>query len=219
MKIGQYDTTNTPAPNLQASDGDVKPIEDAEIKIESKQNFDTPGGRVIQGLSKDLEKDVGAMPSEEIRILNYKERLEEAGVSLDEAEEILDDVLMKGYYEETLPLTKKRTVRFRTRNHKVFTYALDTLESMNVRFANTEMEIMARYGLAGSLVAVTGVTLPTVSEKDLEKGQDLARAQFQARLDWVENQAEPLIRLLSQKLAEFDYKLAAVLSRGAADFI
>lgn len=137
----------------------------------------------------------------------YLERLAEAGISEAEANSVFDDVLTKGYYQETTTIRGRRLV-LRTRRYEDHVRTLGAVEVQNPRFQTTQEELQARYNLAASLVEWNNVSY--------KKGGD-SDAEFLAALDAVRALPTPVYSMLVAALVKFDAKIFLVFSEGAAE--
>lgn len=194
-------------------------IEDQEVEgnfdIEDKrENVSTPASTMAEGIKGDLEKDIQEQSSTAKKAKSYDEILKENDIPLDKAHAIVDSILMNGYYEETLPITKTATVTFRTRLHSDYKRYLRALEILNPRYVDEQREIQSRYFLAASLSSFKGQVFEHAGPKD---SKEIADRSFEARLDWIEQQPENLILLLLNKLAQFDRTVAVVMSEGVVE--
>jgi hypothetical protein len=189
--------------------GSYSPPDDSEEKPAPK----TPAGAMSAGIKEDLKQSVKVDEEGIEKAKSYEELLAEAKVSLDDARCIVDDMLSKGFYEETVPLTQKLTVTLRTRKHADYLRYHEALEIHNPRYQEEQNEMALRYCLAGSLVRFhdQNFVYPKVTETDKY------RKAFDERLAWIEQQPERVIALLAVKLNNFDRKVATVLSEGVIE--
>ena len=192
-----------------------KPDEDGEIKVLDKREpqAPTPERTMATGIKEDLASDVAKTEKAVEKIKDYKEILKEAGIDLNEAIAIVDDILTNGFHEETLLLTKNASVIFRTRSQADYIRYHRAVEAFNPRYQDEMQEIASRYCLAGSLVRFG----ETLFEHPQTPTADKAVALFDARLDWIEAQPERIISLLGIKLNKFDIKIQTVMSEGVIE--
>lgn len=145
---------------------------------------------------------------------SYEEQLKEVGVSREEAAQIIDAILMQGYYAEDIHLTKRIVVRLRTRLYRDTRRTQDYIERAMPKYDNHYNEIVNRYALAASIEQLGPTKLEhpktNASADEIEKS-------FENRLTFVESLIEPTLRLLFNKLYRFDLKLRVVLEEGALE--
>lgn len=193
-----------------------------EVKIGDFSQPIIPKNKVDASPTKDrldaAEKNLDAQAESAEAALKpikaFEEKLKEAGVTKEQAAEIVDAVLMKGFYAEDVPLTKRISVRLRTRSARDTKRIQDYLEAQRPVYDAHYQEILARMTLASTLEKLGKDTLPFPG-KDA-KPDDYEQA-FRARAEYVENLADPVLRLLFQKLWDFDKKIFAVLSEGTIE--
>lgn len=158
----------------------------------------------------DTKKDEAALKP----MASYEERIREVGVSREKASEIIDAVLLKGYYSEEISITSTIKARFRTRGARDTRRAQEMIERERVSFNQHYDELFSRYLLAASLEAFGGETLthPPRGAK-----ADTVEKMYADRLNFVENLSEPALRMLFLKLAKFDRMIATVLEEGSIE--
>ena len=143
-----------------------------------------------------LADEVGKLPE-----LTYEEKLEQHGISLEEALNIISKIVDDGFYERKYHLTSKVPVVFRTREEIDQERTLHSIEAVNPRFPATVSNIVSKHNLAISMVEF--------------KGQDFRKKSLEDRLKFVERLPEVLFRALAAKLAKFDRLMLDVLDEGA----
>lgn len=137
----------------------------------------------------------------------YKDRLAAAGISEDDADAIFDDVMTKGYYQETFTIRGKPLV-LRTRAYEDHVRSLGAVELQSPKFQATQEELQARHNLAASLVEWNGVVYKHGKDSDKE---------FYQTLEALRRMPVPIYTLLINALVKFDAKMFVVFSDGAAD--
>jgi hypothetical protein len=168
----------------------------------------------VRGTSSDtLVADV-APPVKEEKPITWEDRLKAVGISVDQAHEILTQMLTKGYFEKTFQIyggklsvtLRSRLAWHRTRHNE----ALDALRSND---PNVHAELAFRYALAGSLVRIGSTTFPVVERSDepavASKKLDQAFAQIAQIQDSLLGQA------LYPLVSRFDAAVYAALSQDA----
>lgn len=144
----------------------------------------------------------------------YEKRLEKNGISRAKAAEIVDAVLLKGYYAEDITVTKGISVRLRTRAARDTQRAQAMIENLRLTYDKHYHDVMGRYILAASLekFGADSFAHPQKGTKP-----DEVEAMYRQRLDYVESLGEPALLLLLQKLAKFDTMIIVVLEEGAIE--
>jgi len=193
-RIGDFSQPLVPKPVTKAATGDTKVrMEAAEQSLESE--------------ARDAEAALKPLKS-------YEEKLKEAGVTKDEAADIIDSVLMKGFWSETIKITARISIKLRTRSARDVRRIQDYLEVHRPVYDTHYTEIMGRMTLAASLEQLGTDKLPFPG-KDA-KNEDYEKA-FQERGNYIEGLADPILRLLFLKLWAFDEKIRAVLAEGTIE--
>lgn len=137
----------------------------------------------------------------------YRERLEAASISEAEATAVFDDVISKGYYQETTEIRGKRLV-LRTRTYEDHIRSLGAVEIHTPRFQATQEELQARHNLAASLVEWNGTVYK--QGKDSEK-------EFNETMVAIRKLPAPVYAMLVKELVKFDARMYVIFSDGAAD--
>ena len=137
----------------------------------------------------------------------YNERLKDVGISKEEAAAIFDEVLTKGYYQETVSIRGRKAI-LRTRTYEDHIRALTAVETFSPRYQMSQEELHSRFNLAASLVEWNGTVY--------KKGGDSA-AEFKATHEAVQRLPAPVYGILISELVKFDAKMFVVFSDGAAD--
>ena len=146
-------------------------------------------------------KELAKTPAEE-----YRERLKKSDISFEEATQIFDDVMDKGYHEVVVKLGKHGRAVFHTRQYSDHTRLQDQIERLAPKFAMITDDVINRYNLAASLHEWRGKIIPHNDEKD-----------FAAALDLVFKMPGPAYALLVNELAKIDAKVMVIFSNGAAE--
>lgn len=147
-------------------------------------------------------------------VKDYRKFLKDNDISEEEAAQIVDDLLTKGFYEETIPLTRLTTLRLRTRLQQDSMRLQTSLQIRRPIYESALNEIITRYNMAASLAAYKDNTFefPTTNTEQ-KKVDDL----FNERLDFVECLPEPVFMAIQNKLARFDRKIALVFREGVVE--
>jgi len=179
---------------------------------------ETAGPSPTQARLEQAEKRLGAQAEEaEAKLgpqLSYEERLRDVGVGRDEAAEIVDAVLLRGFYAEDIPLTPRLKLRLRTRQYRDTQRVQSYLEVARPVYETHYQEAVSRHALAASLerLGKDGFAFP-----GREATGEQIEAEFKTRLAFVDGLPEPTLRLLLHKLWKFDRKIAVVLEEGAIE--
>ena len=222
-RIGDFTRPTNPRKKGSVVDGNAdleekaKPEEAATKGEETKDALDEANIPPPTEREQEAEKRISLY--QEIQdqlkpITDYKAYLKELDISEEDAAQIVDDLLMKGYYEERFPLSKKIAVTLRTREQRDTIRLQTALQVQRPLYNDTMDEIITRYNMAASLVSFGRETFAFSKVTDENK---VASDLFDKRLDYVERLAAPVFSRLSILLATFDRKVAAVMRNGVAE--
>ena len=150
---------------------------------------------------KEEEKTIPVTPVE-----LYQARLKEAGIPLEQARIIYDELLTKGYHEETIMLRKGIRAVFRTRQYDDTLRLQTEFESVQPRLAMTQGDIVTRFNLAASLYEWKGEAIKHEGDDDFDKALALVRKL-----------PGPVFSLLAGELSKFDEKIMLVFSPGSTE--
>lgn len=146
----------------------------------------------------------------------YKKRLEQQDISLEEAERIVDTVILQNQrYREVVNVYKDIDATFQTRTMADQERVQQTVESLNPQYNQTMNMAIAKGNLATSLVRLGDQVFASYDQD--------AQAYYKSEKDindtrqWIENINEKLFQLLNRKLREFDVKVQLAVSDGYAD--
>lgn len=192
-------------------------IDEPEIEVKEKDKPPTPTAALVNALEQGMQRDVNELGDAVAPIKPYKERLKDAGISMDYARHVLDIVLQHGtHYAEDVKIGPSLRVRFRTREVHDSMRVFRALEDEAPRFTDTSNDIKLRYLLAASLEAYGNKTfiIPT-----LEKPEDMPKLDeaFRERLFFVSRLNELVFPVLMREFAKFDDKIRLILSEGAVE--
>lgn len=166
--------------------------------------------RAEQNLEESVQKDEATLKP----MVSYEERLKEIGVTKHKAAEIIDAVLLKGFYAEDVQVTKSIKARFRTRNARDTRRAQEQIEAQRLTYDVHYSEMLARLLLASSLERFAEDQLVHMPRGT--KSEDIEKAFFN-RMSYVEALSDPAMRLLITKLAKFDRMIGVVLEEGSIE--
>ena len=162
-----------------------------------------------ESLGDDARREEAALKP----MLSYEDRLKEVDVTREKAAEIIDAVLLKGFYAEDVKITKRIKARFRTRSSRDTKRAQEIIEAQRLTYDVHYNELLSRILLSASLEMFGEDKLPhprKVSSDDLEKA-------FQERIAYIDSMADPALRILMQRLAKFDRMISVVLEEGSIE--
>lgn len=147
-------------------------------------------------------------------MLSYEKKLEALKITRAKAAEIIDAVLLKGYYAEDIPVTKTMSVRLRTRGARDTKRAQDMIENQRLSYDAHYGELMSRYLLAASLEKFGKDTFSHPPKGS--KPEEIEDA-YKTRLQYVEDLADPALRILIAKTIKFDQMISVVLEEGSIE--
>jgi hypothetical protein len=147
-------------------------------------------------------------------VTDYRSFLKQRKISVEHAAEIVDNMLIQGFHEESYPLTSKFSVTFRTREKRDSIRLQTAIQVQQPSFQIIYDDIVARYNLAASLASFgdTAFSFPAAGADTAETG-----AAFEERMKYVEGLADPVFDKLRTKLAKFDQLLIDVMREGVAE--
>jgi len=162
-------------------------------------------------LEAEASKDEAALKP----MASYEEKLKEAGLTKDKAAEIIDAVLLKGFYAEDIKVTSKIKVRLRTRNARDTKRAQEMLEAQRFTIDSHYTEMWSRVLLAASLeqFGEDKFVHPSVRKDSFE----IVEKAFQDRIAYVESLPDPALRVLFGKLWKFDNRVSVALEEGSIE--
>jgi len=152
-------------------------------------------------LEKKLQEALDA--SQEAPEKSYDEKLKELGVTRDEANAVIDEIMTKNVYERAYPLTKNSRVVFRTRELSDQESTQDIIERSAPQFVGTMGLIMSKNNLLASLAELNGTRF---ENNDVDRGK---AKKFIERLPYA------VFSVLINKLAQFDKLIATVTDESA----
>lgn len=198
--IGSYKKPIVPA--------DAEKHDETEPQIVDKRpKVDSPTKALSEGVQEDLKDSIERTKAAAEKAKTYEEILSDHDISLSKAHAIVDAMLEKGFYEETLPVTKTVNATFRTRTQADYVRYLRALEIYNPKYVEEQQEIQIRYFLGSSLLAFKGVTFTNTDPEKL----------FDEKIEWLEKQPERIVNLLATKLSKFDKQVQIVMSEGVVE--
>jgi hypothetical protein len=146
------------------------------------------------------EEVVTKTPHEE-----YLDALKAIDVTPDQAANIVDSLIIHGFYEETFLLNKKFPVKFRTRDQSSNLRVDKALADQKPEYNSSYMTLVVTHNIAASLVQ-WGKFICKPYESDEE---------FEKTLKLVQKIPQPIFQLLVEQLSKFDQKLLTVSNSAA----
>ena len=143
----------------------------------------------------------------------WRDAIEAAGLSEEDADKILDAVLATGHYDKAYKLFRgKMTVTLRSRDSASLQRVSDALDSIRTNDVRVHTQMMNRYNLAASLVRYQDKQF-----KHPAANADVADREkaFQERLSFIDAIPAPVLVQLYTLLSRFDNSVFAAMSEGA----
>jgi hypothetical protein len=146
---------------------------------------------------------------------SYEEKLKEAGLTREKAAEIIDAVLLKGFYAEDIKITSKVKARFRTRNARDTKRAQEILEAQRFTMDAHYTESWYRLLLAASIEQFGDDKFTHANPR--KDAFEVVEKSYQDRIAYIEGLPDPALRVLFGKLAKFDNRIAVALEEGSIE--
>lgn len=142
----------------------------------------------------------------------WRKKLAELKIEESTAQQILDDVFQKGYYEAPVKLLRGRvTVRLRTRDQTTLRRISDELDQLRTNDPRVHGEVMQRHILIDSLAAFGDETFEFPTPTTVEAKALEMRARRASKLSRMNG---ALYEALARALQRFDQVTYAVLDDG-----
>lgn len=187
--------------------------DEAALAALDKQPEETDADREVKtrlSIYEDISQSL-------VPVKDYAKFLKDHDISEDKAEEIVDNILMRGFHEETYPLTKKSAVVLRTRAHRDTLRLHQALQIRQPVYQDVANEIVIRYNMAASLAAITGPAEKRFEFAGDETTDEAAIKLFDERMRYIERMPGALFAKLSMKLSQFDRMVMAVMREGVTE--
>jgi len=134
----------------------------------------------------------------------YKKQLEKAEITLQEAQKIIDCVMIQMRpWRESYKVGKNTRVTFQTRMPADTERLHRAMEDLDPKFATTRDYENARYNLAASVVRYGSREFERETEEDIG-----------AIVEWLRHVPNPLFTILTKRLWEFDRKIDIIFQDG-----
>ena len=197
--IGDFERPIVPAPKAQPK---------APPKAEG------PAPAALDAAEQKIVEEVAETEKVLSPLEAYEAKLKKAGLTVDTARAIFDDLLQKGYWTEEVQFSARTKVRFRSRQYADTERFQEHVEQVRPQYESHYNELLFKYSLAASLeqFGATRFEFPKTSDsaEQIEK-------LFQRRLEFVMRLPDAMVRLLYAKLGRFDEKVRAVMEEGATE--
>jgi len=162
-------------------------------------------------LDEDATKDEAALKP----MATFEERLKEAGLSREKAAEIIDAVLLKGFYAEDIKITSTVKMRLRTRNARDTKRAQEILEAQRFTIDAHYSEAWGRLLLAASLEGFANDKFTHPNPR--KDAFDVIEKSYQERIAYVDGLPDPALRVMLQRLFKFDQRVSVALEEGSIE--
>lgn len=203
LKIGDFSKPVTPQPSAAPPRPPTQVATPPAARIPS-----SPDEAALSAEASAVEAELAPMRT-------YEDTLREAKISREEAARIVDSVMEKGFWSETVQITKSTTARLRTRSSRDRTRAMDRIETARPSFDAHYYDLMNKLLLAASLESFGRIKFEHPAPG--AKTEDVERA-FEARFNYVDAvMAEPAYALLLRAFLKFDEKVRVVTAEGVVE--
>lgn len=200
-------------------DLDAPRIGDFSRSVVDAPKKTAPGASPTKDALEAVETRLDAEASKDEETLkplaSFEEKLKAAGIDRTKAAEIIDAVLMKGFYAENIKITSTVSARFRTRSARDIRRTNEMLESQRFTMDAHYAEAYGRLLLAASLEAFAKdkFTFPNTRSDSA----DAVEKAFLERVAYIDGLSDPALRILLQKMWKFDNKVSVVLEEGSIE--
>lgn len=162
-------------------------------------------------LDEDTAKDEAALKP----MASFEERLKDAGLTREKAAEIIDAVLLKGFYAEDIKITSTVKMRLRTRNARDTKRAQEILEAQRFTIDAHYSESWGRLLLAASLEGFANDKF--VHPNPRKDNYETIEKAYQERIAYVDALPDPALRVMLQRLYKFDNRISIALEEGSIE--
>lgn len=201
-QIGDGDFAGPPNNTLRS-----KPTPETEKKIEQTLKEMDEDADVEQSAIEKVDKPKTAEELAE----EYQVNLQKVGLTVQEARGIIENIVTKGYHEESTRIGPL-TFRYRTRGHHDTLRTYSAVESSGIAMPQAMQEFINRQNTAGSLISWGDKKFNHPDPMD-EEACDEA---FRERLKFLSRGISSLVTVkMMQIVHDFDEKMAAVMADGA----
>lgn len=143
--------------------------------------------------------------------MTYEQRLKAFDITPEKALEIIDKLVVDGYYEEETNLSKSVKIKLKTRSARFNTYLADTIDIADPKKVGKLNHLMSLNQVAGSLEKYGPMTLAKLDDEMLD---DVWEKALKSRVAFVSKLPSPVFLALNSKLADFDRRMLILFSDG-----
>lgn len=144
----------------------------------------------------------------------WEERVKAAGLTEDQAHQILTEILTRGHFDKTFTLYGRVPLVLRTRDAYARRRLLEIYDQYRIADGQVQRELYLRVALAGSIVKFGDTTYPHVAPN--ERDPVKIDQTFTERLNAVDRLPDAVLQeTLYPIVARFDQWVYAALSNGA----
>lgn len=174
-----------------------------------------PGKDTDPSIEAEVMAKLTPASAEEVAA-KYEKNLEEAGVAKEKARSMMEDLLVRGYYEESLKLGPQ-DIMFRTRTDEHSRQLFRMMEAESFNLSGAVSDFVSRFNLAGSLVRYgkRHFKHPDPMEDYKQESLQEFEKEFDTRFTFVTRLPQQVVTRLAHMLYGFDGRVAAVLNDGA----
>ena len=184
--VSKLEGFKLPEPQLITQELDALANEPLEAKVpDGEQEFNTP--------------------------MSYDERLKAFDITKEKALEIVDKLVVEGFYEEEVPLSKSVKITLKTRSARFNTYLANTIDIADPKKVGKLNHLMSIHQVAGSLEKYGPLAL---AKLDDDMPEDVWERVLKTRITFVNKLASPVFLALNAKLADFDRRMLIIFSDG-----
>lgn len=162
-----------------------------------------------------LGAEAAAVEAELVPMRTYEDQLRDAGITREEAARIVDAIMEKGSWSESVQITKSVAARLRTRCSLDRTRAMGRVEAARPSYDAHYYDLMNKLLLAASLESFGAMKFahPARDAKPEE-----VEAAFDARFRYLDAViADPAYQLLLRAFLRFEDKIRLVTQEGVVE--
>ena len=189
--IGQFSGPSDNSERLPRKEPDKRTEELVKEAVEAIQKADAP-------------------PTQDEIQKNYEKGLELVGLTREDALRIMEDVLVRGFYEDKTKIGSVPLV-FRTRTYNDTVRMTRFLEAEAPTYQAGVQDLIARYNTTASLVRFGDRVFVVPEDSDAKAVQD----SFDERYKFLLAKPAVVMAKLMELVYKFDLKVASVFAEGA----
>jgi hypothetical protein len=163
--------------------------------------------------SEEKSSSSNDSPAKKSPMERWRDAIEAADLTEEDADKILDAVLATGHYDKSHKLFRGRmTVVLRSRDSASLQRVSDALDSIRTNDVRVHTQMMNRYNLAASLVRYQDKSFKhPPANGDINEREK----SFAERLSFIDTVPAPVLVQLYTLLSKFDNAVFAAMSEGA----